>query len=69
MIQREKLRLHTSSWHKETILSHKLIHKKHLISQLKDYSVEPYEKSSAIYVTTGQEINFSWFKVCSKLQS
>ena len=46
MIQREKLRLHTSSWHKETTISHKVIHKKHLISQLKDYSVEPFENSN-----------------------
>ena len=62
VIQREKLRLHTSSKHKETTISHKRMHQKHvenLKSQLKDYKVDPSEDSSSIGISADQEISFS----------
>ena len=62
MIQREKLRLHASSKNKETKISHKRMHQKHvenLESQLKDYNVDPLGDTSAICISTGQEIDFS----------
>ena len=62
VIQREKLRLRTSSKHKETTISHKRMHQKHvenLKSQLKDYKVDPSEDSSSIGISAGQEISFS----------
>ena len=57
MIQREKLRLQTSSKHKETAINHRRMHKKYienLKSELKDYSVEPFVNSSTVV----QEIDF-----------
>ena len=62
VIQREKLRLRTSSKHKETTISHKRMHQKHvenLKSQLKDYKVDPSEDSSSIGISADQEISFS----------
>ena len=61
VIQREKLRLHTSK-HKETTISHKRMHRKHvenLKSKLKDYKVDPSEDSSSIGISADQEISFS----------
>ena len=56
MIQREKLRfMHIPSMKKR-------MHQKHvenLKSELKDYNVDPFEDSSAICISKGQEINFS----------
>ena len=60
VIQREKLRLRTSSKHKETTISHKRMHQKHvenLKSQLKDYKVDPSEDSSSIGISADQEIS------------
>ena len=34
-------------------------HNKNLKSQLKDYNVDPFEDSSAVYKSTGQEIDCS----------
>ena len=62
MIQWKKLKLHTSSKHKETTINHKRMHQKHaenLKLQLKDYNGDPFEKISEICISTGQEINFS----------
>ena len=62
MIQQEELRLHTSSKHKETAISNKRMHKmyvKNLKSQLKDDSVEHFENSSSIFITTGEDIDLS----------
>ena len=62
MTQWEKLKLHTSSKHKETTINHKRMHQKqaeNLKSQSKDYNVDPFEESSEMYISTGEEINFS----------
>ena len=58
----EKLRLCTSSKHKETKISHKRMHQKYVENlklQLKNYNVYPFEDSSAVCISTGQKINFS----------
>ena len=72
MIQREKVRLHTSSKHKETTISHKRTHQKlvkSLKSESKDYSVNAFEDSSAIWISTVKKWIFPCFRVYSKLQS
>ena len=69
---RKKLRLHTASKHKVTTISHKQMHQKHvenLRSQLKDHNVDPFDDSSAICVSSGQEIDFPWFTFYTDLQS
>ena len=65
MIQRFPLRLHKSSKHKETTIDDKRMHPKHdenLKSQWKDYHVDLSEDSSAICISTRQEIDFSEVK-------
>ena len=53
----EKLRLYTSSKHKETKISHKWMHQKH-VENLK-LQLKNYNYSSAVCISTGQKINFS----------
>ena len=65
MVQRFPLRLYKSSKHKETTIDDKRMHAKHdenLKSQWKDYHVDLSEDSSAIYISTRQEIDFSVVK-------
>ena len=72
MIRRENRRLHTSSKHKETAISHKRMHQKlveNLKSESKDYSVNAFEDSSAICISTVKKWIFPCFRVYSKLQS
>ena len=52
MYQQEKLRLHKSFKHKETTISDKRMPQKH------DENVGCFENSSAVWVSTGQEIDF-----------
>ena len=57
MIQREKLKLHTSFKHKKITISDKQMHQKHdenFKSQLKDYNVDPFKDC----ISFGQEIDF-----------
>ena len=64
--EKEKLRLHTTPKHKGTTTSYRQMHEKHvenLKSQLKDYNLYPFEVSSAICISTGQEIDFSVVQV------
>ena len=51
-VSTEKLRLHKSFKHKETTISDKRMPQKH------DENVGCFENSSAIWVSTGQEIDF-----------
>ena len=60
MIQRQKLRLHTST------ISHKLMHQKqdkNLKSQLKDFDVDLPEGISAICMKAVNKSVFPWSKV------
>ena len=61
-VQREKLRLNTSSKHKETTLNNKKLHQKHvesLKSKLKDYNIDPFGNSPTIHMSSGEEIEKS----------
>ena len=53
MIQREKLRLYKSFKHKETTISDKRMHQKHV------ENVGRFKNSSAIWINTGEENDFS----------